>query len=53
MKELGGTDKGVGVAYKKNVSVRSDKIGNTADEASKQASTQAAFNKAHNSTGKC
>ena len=52
-KEFGGTDKGFGVGYKKNVSTRSDKIGNTADAASKQSSTQGAFNQAHKDSKKC
>jgi hypothetical protein len=51
-KEFGGTDKGFGVGYKKNVSTRSDKIGNTADAASKQSGTKDAFNKAHTCTKK-
>jgi hypothetical protein len=43
---------GFGVDYKATVSVRSDKIGSHADEASKQSSTIAAFNSASKDTKK-
>lgn len=43
---------GFGVDYKKNVSVRSDKIGGHADKASVQGSTMGAFNSASKDTKK-
>ena len=43
---------GFGTDYKKNVSVRSDKIGGHADKASVQSSTSGAFNAASKDTKK-
>jgi hypothetical protein len=44
--------KGVGVDYKKNVSIRTDRIGGHADKASVQGSTTGAFNAACKDTKK-
>jgi len=52
MSKEGITQQGVGVGYKKNVTVRSDKIAGGGDAASVPSGTQQAFNKACKDTKK-
>lgn len=52
MSKEGITQKGIGVEYKKNVTVRSDKVGSHADKASVPTSTSSAFNQACGDTKK-
>lgn len=50
MSKEGNTQSGVGVTYKKNVTVRSDKVSGHADQ--QYTTTQGAFSKANKDTKK-